>query len=105
MRHLAPVRILADAASTPAAPCRRKKSAIPPALWRATPPVAGMNATCRPRDKAELSAALEQARARLLAMIADLDDAQLIVPHRQTLNPFLWEVGHPFGQRLGSCCL
>ena len=53
-----------------------------------------MTATCRPRDRAELSAALEDARARLLAMIVDLDDAQLIVPHRLTLNPFLWEVGH-----------
>lgn len=48
----------------------------------------------RTLDRRQLASALQAARARTLAMIDDLSDAQLNVPQRPTLNPFLWEFGH-----------
>jgi iron(II)-dependent oxidoreductase len=41
-----------------------------------------------------LSRQVVEARARLLEMIADLDDAELAVPYLPTINPLLWEVAH-----------
>lgn len=42
----------------------------------------------------ELAACHLDARARLLEMVLDLDDGQLLVPHLTIVNPFLWELGH-----------
>lgn len=47
-----------------------------------------------PRTRSELAACFEDARARLVGLVADLDDAQLAVPEHAELNPFLWEIGH-----------
>lgn len=38
--------------------------------------------------------ALEDARARTLALLDDLDETQLTVPYLEHLNPILWEAGH-----------
>lgn len=45
-------------------------------------------------DARELARRLRDARARTLALVEDLDDAQLVVPRIDTVNPFLWELGH-----------
>ena len=46
-------------------------------------------------DTAErLAADLRDARARTLALLAGLSDAQLMGPKRATLNPLRWEAGH-----------
>jgi iron(II)-dependent oxidoreductase len=37
---------------------------------------------------------LLDARARTLALVEDLSDAQLVVPYATIVNPFLWEIGH-----------
>jgi iron(II)-dependent oxidoreductase len=37
---------------------------------------------------------VESARARTLALVADLSDEQLIGPRLATVNPLLWEIGH-----------
>ncbi len=42
----------------------------------------------------ELAAAVTDARARTLALIADLSDAQLVGARLATVNPLGWEVGH-----------
>lgn len=42
----------------------------------------------------ELAAMLRDARARLLACVEDLSDAELCVPELAIVNPFLWEIGH-----------
>lgn len=42
----------------------------------------------------ELIAAMRQFRGRLLDLVADLDDAQLIGPRLAIVNPPLWEIGH-----------
>jgi ergothioneine biosynthesis protein EgtB len=47
-----------------------------------------------PQTNPELATSLRDARACLLAMVEDLSDAQLVVPHEWILNPFLWELGH-----------
>lgn len=41
-----------------------------------------------------LAADLRDARARTLALLAGLSDAQLMGPKRATLNPLRWEAGH-----------
>ncbi len=41
-----------------------------------------------------LAETLRQFRARTLALIADLDDRQMIGPRLPTVNPPLWEIGH-----------
>ncbi len=41
-----------------------------------------------------LAAWVREARARTLALIADLPDERLRVPLLSIVNPFLWEVGH-----------
>lgn len=43
---------------------------------------------------AKLAADLADARARLLALVADLDDQELLVPRLAIVNPILWELGH-----------
>jgi iron(II)-dependent oxidoreductase len=43
---------------------------------------------------ATLVALLDEARGRLLALVADLREEQLRVPLLPILNPFLWEIGH-----------
>ncbi len=37
---------------------------------------------------------LEDARARTLALVSDLSEEQVTVPMLETINPFLWEIGH-----------
>jgi iron(II)-dependent oxidoreductase len=37
---------------------------------------------------------LREARARTLALVSDLTDAQLTVPMLDIINPILWEIGH-----------
>ncbi len=37
---------------------------------------------------------VEDARARTLAVVADLSDEQLVVPYLPTLTPMTWELGH-----------
>src|SRR5215510_9172313 len=37
---------------------------------------------------------LQDAHRHTLALIADLDDEQLMGPRLQTVNPLLWEIGH-----------
>lgn len=43
---------------------------------------------------AELIGLLHDARQHTLALVADLDDAQLEVPYLPTVNPLRWELGH-----------
>jgi iron(II)-dependent oxidoreductase len=47
-----------------------------------------------PLDASELRACLRDARARTLALLADLDGAQLLGPELEIVNPPLWELGH-----------
>ncbi|MDH3445510.1 MAG: SUMF1/EgtB/PvdO family nonheme iron enzyme [Deltaproteobacteria bacterium] len=42
----------------------------------------------------QLAQTLRQFRGRTLALIADLDDRQMIGPRLPTVNPPLWEIGH-----------
>src|SRR6185369_5582181 len=37
---------------------------------------------------------LQEARRRTLALVADLDDEQMIGPRLQIVNPLRWEIGH-----------
>ncbi|MBX5455190.1 MAG: SUMF1/EgtB/PvdO family nonheme iron enzyme [Acidobacteriia bacterium] len=48
----------------------------------------------RPLPSSELIAALRDARARTLSLVADLDAEQLIGPKLEIVNPPLWEIGH-----------
>ncbi len=41
-----------------------------------------------------LAAWVHAARERTLALVADLSDQELRVPRLETVNPFLWELGH-----------
>jgi iron(II)-dependent oxidoreductase len=43
---------------------------------------------------ADLASALRDARARTLALVADLDDAQLLGPRLDIVNPLRWEIAH-----------
>jgi len=43
---------------------------------------------------AQLIEALKETRARTLELVADLNEAQLIGPRLQIVNPLRWEVGH-----------
>jgi gamma-glutamyl hercynylcysteine S-oxide synthase len=45
-------------------------------------------------DPLELAVQLREARDRTFELIADLSDAQLMVPRAEILNPFEWEAGH-----------
>ena len=42
----------------------------------------------------EIAAALQDARRRTLALVADLDDEQMMGPRLEIVNPFLWEIAH-----------
>ncbi|MGZ8484111.1 MAG: DinB family protein, partial [Candidatus Binatia bacterium] len=42
----------------------------------------------------ELVATMREFRARLLGLVADLDDQQMIGPRLAIVNPPLWEIGH-----------
>ncbi len=42
----------------------------------------------------ELAEWVRDARARTLALVADLSDEQLLGPRLAILNPLLWEIGH-----------
>ncbi len=53
-----------------------------------------MTTQALPLTGPEIAAALEDARARTLALVADLTDDQLIGPHLAIVNPLLWEIGH-----------
>jgi len=43
---------------------------------------------------ADLAALVDEAHECTLGLIADLDDGQFTVPLLETVNPFLWELGH-----------
>jgi gamma-glutamyl hercynylcysteine S-oxide synthase len=43
---------------------------------------------------AELINHLQEARARLLDLVADLDDEQMIGPRLPIVNPLRWEIAH-----------
>ena len=45
-------------------------------------------------DVDEIKTATVDSRDRVLEVIADLSDDELMVPQRDTLNPFNWEIGH-----------
>ncbi len=45
-------------------------------------------------SREETANRLQSVRSLTRDVVADLDEAQLLVPVRQTLNPFLWELGH-----------
>jgi iron(II)-dependent oxidoreductase len=45
-------------------------------------------------DVRQLIATMREFRARTLALVADLDDAQMIGPRLPIVNPPLWEIGH-----------
>ncbi len=45
-------------------------------------------------DAAKLAEWVTDARYRTLALIADLDDSELLGPRLETVNPLLWEIGH-----------
>jgi iron(II)-dependent oxidoreductase len=47
-----------------------------------------------PLTPREIIHAMRAFRARTLALIADLDDCQMIGPQLPTVNPPLWEIGH-----------
>jgi iron(II)-dependent oxidoreductase len=51
----------------------------------------GIGAMMKPR---ELGTIMREFRARTLALIADLDDRQMIGPRLAIVNPPLWEIGH-----------
>src|SRR5688572_29710670 len=42
----------------------------------------------------DYTAALRDARRHTLALVADLNDQQLIGPRLEIVNPLLWEIGH-----------
>ena len=42
----------------------------------------------------QLIATMREFRARTLALVADLDDRQMIGPRLAIVNPPLWEIGH-----------
>lgn len=51
--------------------------------------------SCRnPSSTSDLAACLRDARERTLALVEDLDDAQMIGPRLAIVNPPLWEIGH-----------
>src|SRR6185503_7668558 len=45
-------------------------------------------------SRAVLDQMVQDARARTLALVADLDEAQFEVPLLALVNPFRWELGH-----------
>lgn len=45
-------------------------------------------------DVDEIKTATQASRDRIIEVIADLSDEELMVPQRETLNPFNWEIGH-----------
>ncbi|HEX9179767.1 MAG TPA: selenoneine synthase SenA [Burkholderiales bacterium] len=51
-------------------------------------------ASARRYAREELGGALRESRARLLALVQDLDDAQWRMPFRRGLNPVAWEIAH-----------
>ena len=50
--------------------------------------------TSQPRSAQELITALAEARRRTLALVEDLNHAQLMGAQRSIVNPLLWEIGH-----------
>jgi len=42
----------------------------------------------------QLIATMREFRARLLGLVTDLDDLQMIGPRLAIVNPPLWEIGH-----------
>ena len=50
--------------------------------------------TPRPISGRDLITALQCARNRTLELVEDLSSAQLSVPHMETVNPPIWELGH-----------
>ena len=45
-------------------------------------------------NREQLAAELQEARARLLYLVADLDDEQMIGPRLAIVNPLRWEIAH-----------
>src|SRR6185295_9034479 len=59
------------------------------------------------RSPGDLIANLRDARARTLALLGDLEGAQLLGPRLDIVNPPLWELGHVawFQEHWASCHL
>lgn len=55
-------------------------------------------------NRAQLQAALVEARQDTNALLDDLSDAQCVVPQQSIVNPFLWEYGH-VGWFMENFCL
>ncbi len=53
--------------------------------------------TAVPLSGPDILAALQEARQRTLALVADLDDDQLMGTQLKIVNPLLWEIGHVAG--------
>ena len=58
-------------------------------------PISSATANLLPTmDVRQLIATMREFRDRLLSLVADLDDRQLIGPRLAIVNPPLWEIGH-----------
>ena len=53
-----------------------------------------MSCTTPSRSNIQLPLALQEARARTLELVADLNDEQMIGPHLAIVNPLRWEIAH-----------
>ena len=58
-------------------------------------PISSATANLLPTmDVRQLIATMREFRDRLLSLVADLDERQLIGPRLAIVNPPLWEIGH-----------
>jgi len=58
-------------------------------------PISSATANLLPAmDVRQLIATMREFRDRLLSLVADLDERQLIGPRLAIVNPPLWEIGH-----------
>src|SRR5262249_49310225 len=53
-----------------------------------------MSSTTTSRSNIQLTLALQEARARTLELVADLNDEQMIGPRLAIVNPLRWEIAH-----------
>jgi iron(II)-dependent oxidoreductase len=53
-----------------------------------------MTSTTSGRSNTQLILALQEARARTLELVADLNDEQMVGPRLAIVNPLLWEIAH-----------
>src|SRR5690348_5835619 len=53
-----------------------------------------MTSTTSDHSNTQLILALQEARARTLELVADLNDEQMVGPRLAIVNPLLWEIAH-----------